>query len=142
MNNTYKTIIGAALLMFMMAANFQNAFNEYGIKTNVFMNGIVASESGSGSDGTTKRDCNEEGGNPFYYCTKAPKTEICTLYKSIDIEGSYSLEEPKGKLKASFVKVEGNRGLCPDSGSGCKVFSCTHIRPDQPGYNGVPQTQP
>lgn len=45
-------MIGALLLFMMMAANFQNALNDYGIRSNAFMNGVIASGSnGSGSDG-------------------------------------------------------------------------------------------
>ena len=44
-------MIGALLLFMMMAANFQNALNDYGIRSNAFMNGVIASGSnGSGSD--------------------------------------------------------------------------------------------
>ncbi len=48
---TNKTLIGALLLLFMMAANLHNALNNYGIRGNAFMNGVIASgSSGSGSD--------------------------------------------------------------------------------------------
>ena len=47
-----KVMTGAFLLLMMMAANFHNALNDYGIRSNAFMNGVIASGSnGSGSDG-------------------------------------------------------------------------------------------
>jgi len=52
MKTNKKVMIGALLLFMMMAANFQNALNDYGIRSNAFMNGVIASGSnGSGSDG-------------------------------------------------------------------------------------------
>ncbi len=45
-----KVMTGALLLFMMMAANFHNALNDYGIRSNAFMNGVIASGSeGSGS---------------------------------------------------------------------------------------------
>ena len=54
-----KVMIGALLLFMMMAANFHNALNDYGIRSNAFMNGVIASGSngsGSGSDNQGKWD--------------------------------------------------------------------------------------
>ena len=51
-------MIGALLLFMMMAANFQNALNDYGIRSNAFMNGVIASGSnGSGTEGSTRKLC-------------------------------------------------------------------------------------
>jgi len=51
MRTNKKVMIGALLLFMMMAANFQNALNDYGIRSNAFMNGVIASGSeGSGTD--------------------------------------------------------------------------------------------
>ena len=48
---------GAFLLFMMMAANFQNALNDYGIRSNAFMTWVIASGSngsGSGTDDSGK----------------------------------------------------------------------------------------
>ena len=51
MRTNKKVMIGALLLFMMMAANFHNALNDYGIRSNAFMNGVIASGSnGSGTD--------------------------------------------------------------------------------------------
>jgi len=52
MKNNKKVMTGALLLFMLLAANFHNALNDYGIRSNAFMNGVIASGSnGSGSDG-------------------------------------------------------------------------------------------
>lgn len=51
MKTKKKVMAGALLLLLMMAANLHNALNDYGIRGNPFMNGVIASgSSGSGSD--------------------------------------------------------------------------------------------
>ncbi len=52
-----KVMTGALLLFMMMAANFHNALNDYGIRSNAFMNGVIASGSnGSATDDPGKWD--------------------------------------------------------------------------------------
>ena len=51
MKNNKKVMTGALLLFMLLAANFHNALNDYGIRSNAFMNGVIASGSnGSGTD--------------------------------------------------------------------------------------------
>ena len=47
-----KVMVGALLLFMMMAANFHNALNDYGIRSNAFMNGVIASGSNGSGSGT------------------------------------------------------------------------------------------
>ena len=52
MKTNKKVMIGALLLFMMMAANFHNALNDYGIRSNAFMNGVIASGSNGSGSGT------------------------------------------------------------------------------------------
>ena len=90
-------MIGALLLFMMMAANFQNALNDYGIRSNAFMNGVIASGSnGSTGAGPKIKMCREvdcmdtwigtadlEGCIPFF------KKKICGYTVSITVKYPY-----------------------------------------------------
>ena len=131
MKTNKKVMTGALLLLMMMAANFQNALNDYGIRNNSFMNGVIA----SGSNGSgTQIACNENGGNPFYYCTKSPKNENCTLYRSLHASGSASWvdEQPSGTLNIDYEQTTGAKNLCRKDGVGCTLFTCMEVNPPQP----------
>jgi len=57
MKTNKKVIVGALLLAMMIIANVNNALNDYGIRSNSFMNGVVASGSeGSGTE-NSKINC-------------------------------------------------------------------------------------
>ena len=51
MKTNKKVMTGALLLFMMMAANFHNAINDYGIRSNAFMNGVIASGSAGTAEG-------------------------------------------------------------------------------------------
>ena len=128
MNNTKKTLIGVTLLIFMMVINFQNAFNEYGIKSNVFMNGIVA--SGSGSGGSTERSCTENENSTTYHCTKAPKPDDCMLYRILkptpeEKWNVYDIKnKPRGTEGEDYETKSAKVESCPKKGNGCTSYSC------------------
>ena len=131
MRTNKKVMTGALLLFMMMAANFQNALNDYGIRSNAFMNGVIA----SGSNGSgTQIDCNENGGNAFYFCSLAPDPQNCVLYRSLNASGSAEWGEgkPSGKLGIDFEQTTGAKNICADEGDGCSLFTCMQVNPPLP----------
>ncbi len=51
MRTNKKVMTGALLLFMLLAANFHNALNDYGIRSNAFMNGVIASGSNGSATG-------------------------------------------------------------------------------------------
>ena len=128
MKTNKKVMTGALLLLMMMAANFQNALNDYGIRNNSFMNGVIA----SGSNGSgTQIACNENGGNPFYFCTRGVDPKSCLLYKDLNagVGAVWSGVKVEGTLNVDYLKKEGAKNLCDIPGEGCSIFTCMEINP-------------
>jgi hypothetical protein len=118
MRTNKKVMTGALLLFMLLAANFHNALNDYGIRSNAFMNGVIA----SGSNGSAT------GGHGYGENTCLVEKE-CRYWTR---NGEISLTP-----KINFDRVDGFRKQCQTSipeapcspGSSCYVDNETVCHP-------------
>ena len=120
-------VVGTFAVMTTVGLNFRHALNDYGVLENSLHVQVLAQSNNSGGGSTNGGGSNNGGsGNMYYYQHLLGRPSKCTLYKAVNANGTVTYGNSSAEFGAGWTvtKVTGMQETCPNSGSGCTVYSC------------------